>query len=288
MSSKPTITVLGTGTIGAPVARNLQRHGFPVRVWNRTASKAQALTSAGIQAFDTPGEAVQGSQIILTVLKDAASIREVIQAAAPHLVPGTIWLQLSTVGVEGITELAELAQQYGLVLYDAPLQGTRQPAEAGQLVILPSGPLEFRETIQPVFDAIGKRTVWVSEEVGASSRLKLVLNNWVFALTHGVAESLALARGLQVDPALFVSVVTGGPMDNPYFQMKAAAILNDDYEASFTVENAIKDTRLVLAAAEQAGIPLELAEAGLQRFEGAQQAGHGDKDMAASYLASPK
>lgn len=284
-ASPLTIAVLGTGLMGAPIARNLQKHGFAVRAWNRTASKAQALTADGVQACSSPEDAVHKADIILTMLNDGSSVQEAMQAAAPALNQGAIWLQLSTVGLESITTLESLSRQLGLAFYDAPVQGTRQPAEAAQLVILASGPLAQRDAVQPVFDAIGKRTLWVSEQVGASSRLKLALNNWAFALTHGLAESLALAKGLGVDPNLVVDVVSGGPMDSGYFQAKSAAILADNYATSFSITNAVKDARLVVDAAAMVGVQLDAAQAGLWRFERALENGHGDKDMAASYLA---
>lgn len=281
----PTIAVLGTGLIGAPVARNLRKRGFSVRAWNRTAAKAHALAEDGVEAFASPAEAVRDADIVLTVLKDGIGVQEAMLAAAPALHQGAVWLQLSTVGTDAIASLEALARQLDLVFYDAPVQGTRQPAELAQLVVMASGPLAQRNAVQPVFDAIGKRTVWVSEQPGVSSRLKLALNNWAFALTHGLAESLALAKGLGVDPALVMDVVTGGPMDCGYFQAKAATILADNYAASFSVANAAKDSRLVVDAAAQAGVRMDVAQAGLQRFERALAAGHGAKDMAASYLA---
>lgn len=281
----PLLAVLGTGLIGAPVARNLRKRGFQVRAWNRTAAKAQALVADGVEAAGSPAEAVKDANIIVTVLKDGPSVQQAMQAAAPALRQGAIWLQLSTVGIEGTNNLAALAGQLGLVFYDAPIQGSRQPAETAQLVVLASGPVAQRDAVQPVFDAIGKRTLWVSEQAGMGSRLKLALNNWVFALTHGLAESLALAKGLGVDPALVVDVVTGGPMDSAYFQAKAAAILAEDYTASFSIANAAKDARLIVDAAAATGVQLDVAQAGLWRFERALAAGHGDKDMAASYLA---
>ncbi|CAI9001564.1 3-hydroxyisobutyrate dehydrogenase [Pseudomonas chlororaphis] len=280
-----TLAVLGTGLIGAPVARNLSQHGFRVNAWNRTAAKAQALIPDGIQAFPNPADAVQGADIVLTLLKDGPSVLQAMQAAAPTLSKGTLWLQLSTVGIEDTATLAAFAAEHDLVFYDAPVQGSRQPAEQGQLIILASGPTAARADVQPVFDAIGKRTLWVSEQVGASSRLKLALNSWVFALTHGIAESIAIAKGLGVDPALMVDVVKDGPLDSGYFRLKAAAILADDYSTSFSIANAVKDARLVVDAALQAGVRVDAAQAGLSRFERALEAGHGDKDMAASYLA---
>lgn len=285
IATRPIVAVLGTGLIGAPIARNLAARGFRVRAWNRTAAKAQALAAAGIQACDSPADAVRDCDIVLTVLKDGPSTQAAIQAAAPALNKGAIWLQLGTVGIEGIATLEALAEPLGLVFYDAPVQGSRQPAELAQLVILVSGPVEHRALVQPVFDAIGKRTLWLGEQPGSSSRLKLALNSWAFALTHGLAESLALAKGLGVDPALVVDVVTAGPMDSGYFQAKAAAILADNYSASFSIANALKDARLVVEAAAQAGVQVDAAQAGLRRFERALEAGHADKDMAASYLA---
>ena len=280
-----TLALLGTGLIGAPIARHFHRRGFKVHAWNRTAPKAQALASDGILVFDTPADAVRDADLIVTVLKDGPSVEQVMLSAAPALKKGAIWLQLSTVGIEGIDTLVALAAQQGLVFYDAPVQGTRQPAELAQLIVLASGPVAQRAAAQAAFDAIGKRTLWVSEQAGASSRLKLALNHWAFSLTHGLAESLALAKGMGVNPALLMDVITGGPMDSGYFQVKAAAIQADNYSASFTIANAVKDARLIVEAAEHAGVRLDTAKAGLWRFERALEAGHGDKDMAASYLA---
>jgi 3-hydroxyisobutyrate dehydrogenase len=280
------VAVLGTGTMGAPVARNLAGKGFQVRAWNRTASKAMAIEQPGLRACSSVAAAVRGATRIVTMQKDGDSVLATMQAGIGHFEPGALWVQLSTVGIEASERLARFAEQHGLVYFDAPVQGTRQPAEQGQLIVLASGPLAQREAVQPLFDAIGKRTVWVSEEVGQSSRLKLALNNWVFALTHGLAESLAIAQGLDVDPALVIDVVSNGPMDCAYFQLKSAAMLGGNFAPSFSVDNAVKDGQLIVQAARQAGIQVNVAEAGLQRFERALAAGHGDKDIAASFLAS--
>lgn len=279
------VAVLGTGIIGAPVARNLSKAGFAVRAWNRTAAKAEALAGDGVQVAASAKEAAEGAPIVVTVLTDGPAVLNAIRAAAPA--PGTIWVQLSTVG-EAVDELAAHADAHGLVFVDAPVQGTRQPAELGQLIVMAAGAPEARATVQPLFDAIGKRTLWVGDDgrSGAASRLKLVLNTWVIALTHGVGEALALAEGLDVDPRHFVDVVTGGPMDNGYFQAKSAAILKSDYTTAFSVDNAEKDARLVLDAASRAGVRMDTVEAGRARFARASESGHGDEDMAAGYFAS--
>ena len=282
--SSPPIAVLGTGLIGSALARNLASKGFEVHVWNRSADKARALEAAGIKAFSDLAEAVQGA-IILTVLKDGKAVKETIEAALPGIAKGAVWLQLSTVGVDAIYQLSRFAAEHRIVFYDAPIQGTRQPAEKGKLTILAAGPEHERGTAQRVFDAIGQRTMWISEVPGSASRLKLALNAFVFALTHGTAETLAIAKQLGIDPSLVVEAVTGGPLDSGYFQAKAATMLKGDFTPSFSVENGIKDTELVLKALAGSQVRADLVVAGLDRFERARSAGNGDKDIAASFLA---
>jgi 3-hydroxyisobutyrate dehydrogenase len=285
-ASSLSVAVLGTGLIGAAIARNLARKGFKVHAWNRTAGKAQALKEDGVEPFETPAQAARDADVLITVLKDGPAAREAAAAALPGLRKGAVWLQLSTVGTEAIDALAAFADENRILIYDAPIQGTRQPAEQGKLVILASGRAEGRGIAQQVFDAIGQRTIWVSDKPGASSRLKLALNAFVFALTHGTAEALAIARALGVDPALVVEVVAGGPLDSGYFQSKAAAILKEDYTTSFSVDNGLKDTRLVVEALAGTGVHTDMVMAGLARFERAIDGGHGGKDIAASFLAS--
>ena len=152
-------------------------------------------------------------------------------------------------------------------------------------MILASGPEDQREIVQQVFVAIGQRTLWISDKPGASSRLKLALNAYVFALTHGTAETLAIAKALGVDPALVIEAITGGPLDSGYFQGKAAAILKGDFSTSFSVNNGLKDARLVVNALAGTGVHVDLAAAGLVRFQRAADSGHGEKDIAASFLA---
>ena len=125
------VAVLGAGLIGAAVARNLARKGFEVRAWNRTADKAQLLASDDVVPFDNPADAVRGAAIVVTVLKDGPAVMEVMMAALPGLHQGTMWLQLSTVGIEAINSLADFAAAHAMALYDSPVRGTRQPAEQG-------------------------------------------------------------------------------------------------------------------------------------------------------------
>jgi 3-hydroxyisobutyrate dehydrogenase len=284
VTDQPTVALLGTGTMGAGMARNIAAAGIELRVWNRTRAKAEPLADVGAQVADSPAEAVRGADVVLTMLFDTASVRSALEEAREGLTGrGTVLLQQSTVGVDGAAELGRLADELGLVYVDAPVLGTKKPAEDGALLVLASGPRDAQPVVQPVLEAIGSRTVWLGE-AGQGSRLKLVANSWVLTVVEGIAECLSLARSLGVDPAQFLDVVKGGAMDAPYVQLKGASMLAGDFTPSFGLDGAAKDASLILEAARAAGADVTLVEVVQQHFARALDAGHGDKDLSATYL----
>jgi 3-hydroxyisobutyrate dehydrogenase len=285
MSDQPTVALLGTGTMGAGMARSIAAAGIPLRVWNRTTAKAEPLAEVGAEVADSAAEAVRGADVVITMLFDTDSVRSAVQEARDGLSEGTVWLQQSTVGVAGTEELLALAGELGLVYVDAPVLGTKKPAEDGALVVLAAGPDDARELVAPVFDAIGSRTVWVGDHAGAATKLKLVANSWVLTVVEGIAEALSLAGALGVDPALFLEAVKGGAMDAPYVQLKGRAMLDGDFTPSFGLDGAAKDASLILAAAQDAGADVEFVEVVQRHFARAHDAGHGDLDLSATYLA---
>jgi 3-hydroxyisobutyrate dehydrogenase len=260
----PLVTVLGTGTMGAGMVRSLRRAGLPVRMWNRDGSKARALADTGAEAFDSPAEAVAGADVVLTMLLDADAVVDVIRQAVPSA--GTVWLQTSTVGVEGADRVIEVARGLDLVLVDCPVLGTKEPAEKGALVLLASGPEEVRDRLSPLLDALGSKTLWLGE-AGAGSRLKMVVNAWLFMVTAGVGQSIALARGLGVDPHDFLSAIEGGPIDTAYAHLKGADMIDGEFPVSFGLTVAAKDARLIGAALEQTGVADRLNSAVLRTMD---------------------
>ncbi|MBB6548162.1 NAD(P)-dependent oxidoreductase [Nonomuraea rubra] len=278
------VAVLGTGLMGLPMGRNLARAGMRVTAWNRTRDKALPLQEDGAVVAHSPAEAVAGADVIVTMLSDGDAVHEAVAAAAPGLRAGQVWAQMSTAGLAAVERLSALAAEHGLTFVDAPVQGTRQPAEQGKLVILASGPDSARAALEPVFDALGQRTLWLGD-AGAGTRLKMATVSFGISLTAVVAEALSLAQGLGLDPDLVRQVISGGPMDSTYFQAKSAAILSGNFTPSFTVRNAEKDTRLITEAGEAAGVRLDLVAAAGERFRRAEAQGHGDEDMAATYFA---
>jgi 3-hydroxyisobutyrate dehydrogenase len=288
VSEDETVAVLGAGgTIGMPMARNIARAGIEVRAWNRTREKADPLLVDRAAVFDTAAEATSGSSIVLTVVSDADAVIETMEevdGALAGMDEGTIWLQMSTIGIDGTERCAELAETHELVLIDAPVVGTKQPAEEGKLTVLASGPEESRERCEPIFEAVGQRTVWLGP-AGTGTRMKLVINSWLLSLVEGLAETIAFADGIDIDPAQFLETISGSPIDNPYAQMKGRMMIERSFEPSFKLELAAKDARLVLEAMERHDLDLPMLQSIRAQLEEA-AAEHGDEDMAATYLAS--
>jgi 3-hydroxyisobutyrate dehydrogenase len=280
------VAVLGTGIMGAGMARSLLRAGHAVRVWNRTAAKAEPLAESGATVAPTAAEAVAGAEVVVVMLFDTAAVLEVLAAASEHA-SDAVWLQASTLGQEGMLEVAALAAGRGLKLLDAPVMGTRGPAEQGKLVALVSGDEAYLEAARPVIEAYSARTVYAGDSLGAASALKLVCNAWISTVNAAVGQSHALAQGLGIDPALFVEAISGGAADNQYLHMKSEMIAKADFPPSFTLDGAVKDVELILAAARGAQVGDDVLAGLATAYRRASQAGHGEEDMGAVYYAFP-
>ena len=277
------IAVLGTGVMGAPMARNLARAGLDVRAYNRTRARAEPLAADGVTVHDEAAEAVRGADVVLTMLADGDAVGAVMadEGVLDAMADDAVWIQASTVGVRAADELAELAAGRGVAYVDAPVSGTKQPAEEGKLTVLASGPQDVRERLAPVFDAVAARVVWLGE-AGAGSRMKMVVNTWLLALVEGLAESVALAEALGLDPMDFIGAIEGGPVFAPYAKLKGTAMVQEAFEPSFALALAAKDARLAALAAGDAGLQLPLPATIAAQMQRGVDAGHGDQDMSAT------
>jgi 3-hydroxyisobutyrate dehydrogenase len=280
-----TVAVLGTGVMGGPMARNIARSGLTVRAWNRTTERARALEQDGATVAERPEDAVEGADVAITMLADADATLEVAGAMLRALGPDGVWLQAGTVGLEGTDRCVELAQREGVALVDAPVLGTLKPAQDGALTVLASGPDDAVERCEPIFRAIGKRTLRLGP-AGRGTRLKMAVNTWVLALTEGTAEAVALAKGLGLGADDIIEALDGSPTDAPYFRMKSKLMEDGEYPVSFTLRLAAKDARLIEEAARRGGVDLPLVRTISERLADGVEAGYGEEDMAATYRLS--
>jgi 3-hydroxyisobutyrate dehydrogenase len=269
------VAVLGMGIMGSAMAKNIAAAGHDLVVWNRTRERAE---ETGLPVAETPQEAVAGRDVVLTMLRDLEAVRTAVRDVD---FGESVWMQSSTVGL-GIEELAAL----GWTMVDAPVAGTRTPAEEGKLTVLLSGPAAARRVIDPVCDAIGTKTVDLGDRIGDASRLKLVLNTWVLLLAEGTAELIALAEAAGLDPAVALGALEGGPLDSPYFEQKAKAIIERRFDAQFKLDTAHKDAVLIRELAARSGVELAVVDAIEDRFARAIADGHGDEDLSATWYAT--
>jgi 3-hydroxyisobutyrate dehydrogenase len=273
------VAVLGAGTMGAPMARNLVEAGIEVRAWNRTRAKAEAIEGASV--YSSAAEAATGADFVLTILSDGEAVEEAVsgvELACP-------WLQMSTVGIAATERLMEIAADAGVAFVDAPVVGTKQPAEKGELTVLASGPGDVRSAAAPVFDAVGARTIELGES-GEGTRLKLVINSWLVTMIEGLAETIAFSEAIGIDPGRFLETIEGGPLGPAYAQLKGKMMMARKFDPSFSLALARKDAGLVLEAAERHGFDAALVEVVARKMDAAIASGHGDEDMAATLHAS--
>jgi 3-hydroxyisobutyrate dehydrogenase len=269
------VSLLGTGIMGAGMGRSMARAGLDVTVWNRSIEKARALD---LPVAEDPAEAVRDADVVVTMLFGFESVARVMTDALPAMRSDAVWLQTSTIGLDETVALSDLAAKHNVSFVDAPVLGTRQPAENGQLTVLAAGRAELKERLAPVLDAISAKVVWVGEQPGDGHRLKLVMNAWVLTVTAGTAQSVALAEALGLDPQQFLDLIAGGPLDAGYAQLKGKAMLTNSFAPAFALSGATKDAGLIREAAAEAGVATELAAA-LEKLFAA--AGDQDDDMAA-------
>ncbi len=275
------VSVLGTGAMGAGVAGSLRRAGHDVTVWNRTRERAEPLADAGATVVDTPSEAVADAEVVLLTLFDTDAVVDVLEQAAGDAPEEAVWVQASTIGTAGTETVVQLAAKYDITLVEAMMLGTKAPAEQGKLTLLAAGPADVLDGLGSVFEAIAVKTVRAGEQVGQGTALKLAANAWIASITAATGQSLAIARSLGLDPALFLEAIDGSASDSPYAHTKGESMIEGTFPAQFALDGLRKDIGLITEAARAAGVSTVLLEALGRVYADASAAGHGGDDIAA-------
>jgi 3-hydroxyisobutyrate dehydrogenase len=284
--ARATVAVIGAGIMGSAMVRNLVAAGLNTRVWDRSPAATGPLADAGAEVAASARDAVRDAGVVITMLPTADAVDSVIfdGGAAGAFARGCVWAQMGTIGVEATLRIRDrLADQRpGVMFVDAPVSGSKGPAEQGQLLILASGPAAAADAVRPVFDVLGRKTVWLGE-AGQGSQMKLVVNAYMSILIEGVAETMELADRLGIGHQQLAEVIEGGPLDAPIAGAKLHKMDRQDYAAEFPLEWALKDVDLAISAAGGEAPPLLTALSG--QWHAAVDAGHGRQDISAARLA---
>jgi 3-hydroxyisobutyrate dehydrogenase len=236
------------------MASSAVRNGISTVVWNRELTVARQMADQGAEVAASVVDAVKGVDVVITMVTDTEAVRSIAVdlGMLEALRPGAVWAQMSTIGVKGTTAVSSIVEKErsDVLFLDAPVSGSKVPAEQGKLVVFASGSEQARPIVEPVFDAIGQRTVWLGP-IGAGSRMKLVNNTLLAFSAEGVANSFALALRLGLDARTVLGAFEGGPLISPWSAGKMARIAGNDYSPEFPLALALKDVHLALEEADQ-------------------------------------
>jgi 3-hydroxyisobutyrate dehydrogenase len=274
------LAILGIGAMGHGMAVSALRAGIPTIVWNREPETTRDLAGLGADVAETVADAARRATIVVTMVTDADAVISIAhdQGMLESLEPGAIWVQMSTIGVDGIERVAALVEKErpDITLVDATVSGSKDPAERGELTIFASGPDEAHARVTPLFDALGHTTLWVGP-VGAGTRLKIVNNAWLAFTSEAIATSMALAQRLGLETETVIDALRDGPLVSKWQEAKLQRVAAGEFSPQFALSLALKDVGLALQAADD---PRFTALAGLaDEWRHVADQGLGDQDL---------
>jgi 3-hydroxyisobutyrate dehydrogenase-like beta-hydroxyacid dehydrogenase len=276
------LAFIGTGNMGAPMARNLLRAGHQVTVCNRTRAHAEPLRQDGAALSDLPADAARDVDAVVTMLADDAAVEQAAHSFMETLARGAIHIGTSTISVACSRRLAEQHAARGQVYVAAPVFGRPVAAAAAKLWIVTAGPPEAIERCQPVFEALGRGTSVVGTDPWLANAVKLSGNFLIAAALESLGEAFALVRKSGVDAGQFLEIVNNALFNSPLYANYGGAVVREQFDPpGFTLRLGFKDLRMVQQAAESAAVPMPLAGVLRDRFLAALARGEGDLDWAA-------
>jgi len=280
-----TVAVLGTGRMGAGMARRMRQSGFDVVVYNRTSAAAEVLAGEiGAMAVPTAREAAAAADFVISSLADDAAVRGVFggpDGALAGLRHGTVVLEMSTIDPATVAEIASAIEAAGAALIDAPVSGSVALVEQGALTVMAGGSEPAMQTARPILDALAAKVYEVGD-TGAGMTMKLAVNAIVHAVNVAVAEALVLAEQAGIDRATAYEVFSNSAAGSPFIRYKQDAFLNSDATpVDFSLDLVAKDLDLILGLAERAGVEMDQGSVNRAVVGKAISSGLGERDMSA-------
>jgi len=274
---------LGLGIMGSAMASNIARAGYPLLVYNRTPGKAADVVALGAEEAATPKAVASASDIIIAMVTGPEALEELlwgVDGAAEALQPGKIFVNMSSVSPRFTEGLRTRLEGAGAVLIDAPVSGTKKPAQDGTLIILAGGPRETVDRLTPLLETMGKKIIYCGR-AGQGSMMKMAINLLLGTMMEALAEMLNFGRMGGLDTDAMLDVIFSGPLNCGLFQMKAPLIGEQHFPASFPLKHMSKDFKFVVDTAYDLGAPVPAAHTMLQLFRLAVGKQWGDLDFAA-------
>jgi 3-hydroxyisobutyrate dehydrogenase-like beta-hydroxyacid dehydrogenase len=286
------IAFIGLGNMGSAMATNLIKGGHTLTVYNRSRNRAEPLKALGAQVADTPGEAVAGAEVAITMLADDHAVEAVVFGKGnvlDSLPANSVHVSMSTISVAMSRRLAAAHAERKQYYVAAPVFGRPEAAAAAKLFIVAAGPAAQIERCRPLFDAMGQKTFLAGDEPSGANLMKLAGNFLITAVIEGLAESFALVRKSGLDANQFHEILTNSLFNAPIYKTYGGLIVSEKFQpAGFKLPLGLKDNRLLLAAAEETAVPMPMASLIRDRFLAALAQGMGEWDWSAIAKVSAK
>jgi 3-hydroxyisobutyrate dehydrogenase-like beta-hydroxyacid dehydrogenase len=277
------IGFIGLGTMGTPMALNIKKAGYRLSVWNRTPAKAEPFRNLRITVCASPAEAAASCDALIIMVFGPEALHAVLhggQGLCAGLKPGGTVINMSTVSREATLAAAAAVEACGAVFVDAPVAGSKKPAEDGTLTILAGGDRAEVDRLTPLLKTMGSAVIYCGP-TGQGTAMKLFINLFLGTLMQSLAEGLCIGRKMGLEIPGMLATIENSAVSCPMFRIKGGAISRGDFSKNFSVDLLYKDLTLLLEAADRLGVPLALTAAAREAFAGARAMGFGDEDMAA-------
>jgi len=283
MDKSKTVGFIGLGTMGAPMAWNIHNAGYDLNVFNRTNSKTEPFSKENITVCESPKEVAEQADIIITMVTDDDALIEVMlgyQGVLSGLKENAVVINMSTVSRNATQEIDNAVKLEDGRFIEAPVSGTKKPAEDGTLTVLAGGDASLIDELKPLLQTMGNSIIHCGE-IGQGTDMKLTINLLLGGMMQVFSETLVFGKKLGLDVHKILKNIESGPLSSPLFNIKGQLILKNNFEKNFPVDLLLKDLNLVLDAAQKNDVYLPVISATREAVNGSKALGHGDEDMAA-------
>jgi 3-hydroxyisobutyrate dehydrogenase len=280
-SAKQSVAFLGLGTMGSGMARRLMAAGFPLAVYNRDAAKTDPFGAEGARVAASPKESAAGADIIVSMVADDAASRGVWlgeNGALAGARAGAVLIESSTLSVDWVKELADIAKQRGFEFIDAPVTGSKPQAASGELCFLVGGKAETLEKARPALQAMSRAIIHLGP-TGSGALLKLINNFLGGVQTASLAEAVSMVERGGLNREKAIDVLKNGAPGSPMLKVLSDRMTSSDYRPNFLTRLMAKDLTYAIDEARKHSLELTTAKAALEVFKNAVAQGHGEKDM---------
>ncbi len=276
------VSFIGLGIMGSRMAANLVKKNIDLRVYNRTISKADYLKELGAKVSDNYEDAVKDADIVITMLGSPKIVDDLKGDFLPKMKNNAIWIDSSTVGPDDSKRSAESAKSHGIRFLEAPVAGTKQPAEAGGLVFFVGGSEEDKNEVDHLFDIMGQKNIYMGEH-GKAASIKILVNLMLAQSMLAYSEAMKLAKGMGLNEQLTSTILTNAPVSAPFLQKVKARVDNNIEETNFPLQWMSKDLGLVMEMAEKLNLKLDSTNIANRIYEEAKEKGYAENDFSSIY-----